>query len=182
MKISPVLVTLAIVLLSCNSSTDSNKAESPKEENKKPSFFPVTSYLKGELYNMEKSGINPLKYTTIKNHTDSVWLKLEEVNNAVKEFLQPEIDSVNLVNLNSDNPFVAWSLVVFYRLDTDPPRNLALFDGLDSVSNGIPATATLSGFLVPNAGFDAKLGVLAYEGDSTLTGSPIASPSCFASS
>ena len=31
-------------------------------------------------------------------------------------------------------------------------------------------TDTLSGFLVPNAGFDAKLGVVTYEGDDQLTG------------
>jgi uncharacterized repeat protein (TIGR01451 family)/MYXO-CTERM domain-containing protein len=32
------------------------------------------------------------------------------------------------------------------------------------------AEATLSGFLVPNAGFDAKLGVIAYEGEAQFTG------------
>jgi clumping factor A len=79
------------------------------------------------------------------------------------------IDSVGLVNFNSENPFVAWSIIVFYELASEPTRNLALFDGLDLVSNNNPVTVTLSGFLVPNAGFDAKLGVMAYEGDTTFT-------------
>jgi uncharacterized repeat protein (TIGR01451 family)/MYXO-CTERM domain-containing protein len=80
------------------------------------------------------------------------------------------IDSVNLVNLNSENPFVAWSIIFFFQdLASPTTRNLALFDGLDLVSNGNPASATLSGFLVPNAGFDAKLGVMAYEGDTVFT-------------
>ncbi len=80
------------------------------------------------------------------------------------------VDTLDLGNLNDPDPVTAWSVVVFYDLPTDPPRNLALFDGLDEVSDGNPQSATLSGFLVPNAGFDAKLGVLTYEGDSTLTG------------
>ena len=80
------------------------------------------------------------------------------------------IDSVNLVNLDSPDPFVAWSLVVFYRLDTDPERNLTLYDGLDLVAPGSTVTVPLSGFLVPSTGWDAKLGVLAYEGDFVFTG------------
>lgn len=75
----------------------------------------------------------------------------------------------NLVNRQDHVIMSAWTLVVFYRLDTDPPRNLALFDGLDLVDTA-SATATLSGFLVPNAGFDAKLGVITYEGDGQLNG------------
>lgn len=66
--------------------------------------------------------------------------------------------------------FGGWSMVVFYRLDSAPPRNLALFDGLDPVSNGNPAKVQLSGFLVPNAGFDGKLGIVAYEGDNSASG------------
>src|SRR5262249_5542315 len=45
------------------------------------------------------------------------------------------VDSVALQNLDSPDPFAGWSLVVFYQLATDPPRNLALFDGLDLVLN-----------------------------------------------
>lgn len=80
------------------------------------------------------------------------------------------IDTLSLVNLNQSVDFVGWSIVVFYRLDTAPTRNLALFDGLDRVAGGAPANVTISGFLVPTAGFDAKLGAITYEGDFDLTG------------
>jgi clumping factor A len=80
------------------------------------------------------------------------------------------VDSVNLVALNESVAYAGWYLVVFYSLATDPPRNLALFDGLDLVQNGAPQSATLSGFLVPNAGFDAKLGVVTFEGDFDISG------------
>src|SRR5450432_1299972 len=86
-------------------------------------------------------------------------------------FRVSDIGSIDLpTTLNNNDPINAWSLVVFYQLATDPPRDLALFDGLDLVQNGAPANASLTGFVVPNAGFDAKLGVVAYEGENQLVG------------
>lgn len=66
--------------------------------------------------------------------------------------------------------FAGWSLVVLYALESEPPRNLALFDGLDGVRADSPSSVSLSGFLVPNAGFDAKFGAIVYEGDQTFNG------------
>jgi uncharacterized repeat protein (TIGR01451 family) len=80
------------------------------------------------------------------------------------------IDVVGLVNQNNNNAFGGWSMVVLYQRATDPLRNLAIFDGLDTVSNGNNQSVNLNGFLVPNAGFDGKLGIITYEGDNSITG------------
>lgn len=79
----------------------------------KQSFFPVTSYIRGQLYEMKKMGINPLKYTITGNHTDSVWLKIEDIDEAVKEFLTPEIDSANLVDLFTEKNFLDQTIGAF---------------------------------------------------------------------
>ena len=71
----------------------------------------------------------------------------------------------NLNTLNNQVTMAGWAAVVLYQNDNDPPRNLALFDGLDPVGPGQSQSATINGFLVPLAGFTAKLGVIAYEGD-----------------
>jgi uncharacterized repeat protein (TIGR01451 family)/MYXO-CTERM domain-containing protein len=71
---------------------------------------------------------------------------------------------------SEDVLFAGWSLVVLYALESEPPRNLAVFDGLDSVEAGSPSAVSLQGFLVPNAGFDAKLGAVVYEGDQVFNG------------
>lgn len=67
--------------------------------------------------------------------------------------------------------YAGWSLVVVYRLSSEPLRNLTIYDGLASVSNGNNVTITPSGFLTPYTGsFTAYLGAVAFEGDGGITG------------
>ncbi|WP_434044989.1 MULTISPECIES: DUF3344 domain-containing protein [Sorangium] len=80
------------------------------------------------------------------------------------------VNTASFTNNNFDNHFAGWWLVVFYELASEPPRNLALFDGLDTVASASTQSATLSGFVVPNAGYDAKLGIVAFEGDVAFDG------------
>ena len=74
------------------------------------------------------------------------------------------------VSVPDNFSYAAWWMAVFYTLPTDQPRNLALFDGLDPVFSNPGVTTSISGFLVPNAGFNGKLGVIAFEGDNTNVG------------
>ncbi|MBN1653146.1 MAG: DUF11 domain-containing protein [Deltaproteobacteria bacterium] len=76
-----------------------------------------------------------------------------------------EVDSIDIRDRNDEGPAVGWWMVVFYELESDPPRNLALFHGLDLVDYDIDQNVTLDGFLVPTAGYDAKLGVVTVEGE-----------------
>lgn len=80
------------------------------------------------------------------------------------------VSATAFANVNNSNVFAAWALVVFYERASDPLRTIAVFDGLDAVYNGNPQSAMLTGFRVPNANWNAKLGVIAYEGDNTTTG------------
>ncbi|MEP7255637.1 MAG: hypothetical protein ABI666_07655 [Ferruginibacter sp.] len=122
MKILFSLFTSIVILFSCTNSPDLKTIKKEKEVPEKQSFFPVTSYIKGELYNFKKDGVNPLKYTTIKNHTDSVWLKIEEIDEAVQEFLHPEIDSVNLISLFTEKSFLDQSIGTFtFTYDASGP-------------------------------------------------------------
>jgi uncharacterized repeat protein (TIGR01451 family) len=82
-----------------------------------------------------------------------------------------DVDSADVRNVDDSRLYAAWTLVVFYRLDSDPFRNITLFDGLDIIETARPmVTVTLRGFLVPAAAFDAKLAVIAYEGDDSIAG------------
>ncbi len=113
MKIIISLLACSLFLFSCN---DSGKPTAdipvkPHIDTSAPQkFFPLTSYLKGEIFNIKQSGINPLKYTTINDRTDSAWLKIEELEPALQEFLQPEIDSANLISLFTEKSFMDQSI------------------------------------------------------------------------
>ncbi|MDI1430623.1 DUF3344 domain-containing protein [Polyangium sorediatum] len=80
------------------------------------------------------------------------------------------VDAFPLANVNNATPFAGWWMVVLYELQSEPPRNMALFDGFEEVTDGASSTATISGFKVPLAGYNAKLGVVAYEGDNGSVG------------
>jgi hypothetical protein len=59
-------------------------------------FFPVTNYIKGQVYEIKNNHINPLMIINNGSKIDSVYLKMEELDAAVVSFLEPVIDSSNL--------------------------------------------------------------------------------------
>ena len=72
---------------------------------------------------------------------------------------------LDLIGQENESNLGGWYMVVFYEDTTQNLRNLTLFDGFDLVNAGHDQTVSLSGFQVPSAaGFDAKLGVVAFEG------------------
>lgn len=80
----------------------------------------------------------------------------------------PELDHVS-----DDNAFAGWAMVVLYALASDPVRNLALYDGFDTITPSSSASAQVSGFVVPNSGFSGRLGVVAWEGDNGVIGDSV---------
>jgi len=104
------ILLFTTVLFSCTNGSEKDKVVTEKKETEKQHFFPVTAYIKGEMYTIKQNGINPLKYTTIADHTDSVWLKIEDLDAAVAEFLQPEIDSANLLSMFTEKSFLDQSI------------------------------------------------------------------------
>lgn len=110
MKLSLVFFACSIFFYSCKDSGKPAEKGSVRNTTVARNFFPVTECLKGEIYNIKSSGVNPIKYTTVNGVTDSAWIKLEQLDSAVSEFLYPEIDSANLVSLFSEKSFMDQSL------------------------------------------------------------------------
>ncbi len=78
----------------------------------------------------------------------------------------------NVQAATGEDRYAGWALVVAYEAFGDPPRNLTVFDGLQSVTQSKPAlTIPVSGFQTPLSGpVRTKLGFVAYEGDRGLNG------------
>ena len=68
------------------------------------------------------------------------------------------------------NSYAGWSLVVVYRLATEPTRNMVVYDGYQRVAGAASVDVSLSGFTTPPFGtVTSKLGVVAYDGDKGQT-------------
>lgn len=78
----------------------------------------------------------------------------------------------NVQSATGDDRYAGWALVVAYEAAGEPPRNLTVFDGLASVTQGKSAvTIPVSGFQTPLTGpVRTKLGFVAYEGDLGISG------------
>jgi hypothetical protein len=69
------------------------------------SFFPVTSFLKGQMLLFDSMDINPLHVTTTHEKTDSQWLKKGEIKQLLQPFLSPEINDTNLTKYFKESKF-----------------------------------------------------------------------------
>ncbi|MCL2463680.1 MAG: hypothetical protein FWF28_01230, partial [Micrococcales bacterium] len=77
----------------------------------------------------------------------------------------------NVTAATGQDRYAGWAMTVVYTAPGLPLRNLTVFDGFDTVSQGTSQTVTVSGFLSPKSGaVDAQLTMLAYEGDLSQTG------------
>ncbi len=66
--------------------------------------------------------------------------------------------------------YAGWSLVVVYRLASDPTRNMVVYDGYRRVAGAANVDITLSGFTTPPFGtVTSKLGIVGYDGDKGST-------------
>lgn len=121
----------AVTVICLNACSNNNKsAEVPdKPADEKLSFFPVTAYFKGQIYDIKQKGLTPIKYTTINNHTDSVMIKLDFLNKEVTGFLNPVIDSTNLISLFTESKFLDQTIDAFtftYDAKTILPDSIPL--------------------------------------------------------
>ena len=106
-----ILIVMTFPGVSC--SNNSGKPAIIPQQNKieiNTDFFPVTNFIKGQIVEMGRNGINPLKITSAGKKVDSTWLKIEELNTAFIDFLTPIIDSSNLHSFFKENKFLDQTL------------------------------------------------------------------------
>jgi uncharacterized repeat protein (TIGR01451 family) len=117
---------------------------------------------------------------------DRVWNAGSATGDSGRIWYQSAVDITNIVSREGSGAFrvsdassggsgygdVAWYIVLFYEQLAEPQRNLSLYEGLDLITTGGRVSLSLSGFSVPPSqfGLDAKLGVVAFDGDATASG------------
>ncbi len=125
-----LLLAVIILIAACNTKKET-KVDSATSSNPEiiigdtvSNFFPVTSYLKGEIFGIKNIGITPIKKTTVNNKTDSVWVRINEFDDAFAAFLNPVIDTANLKDIFTEKRFLDQTLNAF-TFTYDPKNNKA---------------------------------------------------------
>ncbi|MGG9971229.1 hypothetical protein ACQ33O_05475 [Ferruginibacter sp. SUN002] len=106
MKIkSAFLLAVIITIISCNQNKKNPITTTDTEQPKIDSFFPLTSFLKGQMALIDSTPITPLHYSITKEKTDSVWMKKEELKSFLSPFFSPEITATNLTGFYQKSSF-----------------------------------------------------------------------------
>lgn len=111
-----VVFTICLLFMACKEGKTKQTAAAEKKADsvaRAQRFFPVTDFIKGQLLAIRQKGVNPVKVVTINKRTDSSWLKIEELDVATNEFVQPLIDSTSLINLFTETRFQDQTLNTF---------------------------------------------------------------------
>jgi hypothetical protein len=86
-------------------------------------IFPVTSFLKAQLKQLDTMQVTPLLMITQNEKTDSTWLKRGDIRKRATPFLSPEIDSVTMYSLFTENSFLDQTINA-YTFSYDPKKKL----------------------------------------------------------
>ncbi len=100
------MATAVLLLLQC--CTGNNQpAETSTDggDTTERSFFPVTSFIKGQLLVLDSIPITPLLLTTVNGKTDSSWIAKNKLDTVLDPFLHPEITATNLTSFFKETKF-----------------------------------------------------------------------------
>jgi len=105
------ILTTTIFLFSCgakknDSSVQSNNVDTANTvADTAVSFFPVTSFIQGQMIQFDSMAITPLLISTVHDKADSQWIKREQLRPLLQSFLTPVINETNLVKYFKETKF-----------------------------------------------------------------------------
>ncbi|MEO7766557.1 MAG: hypothetical protein ABIS01_03990 [Ferruginibacter sp.] len=94
-----------LVLLGCSQNAEKNATITENNGLKTDSFFPVTSFIKGQMIILDSLPVTPLRLTSIKGNTDSVWLTKTALKQQLQSFLTPAINETGLTKYFKETKF-----------------------------------------------------------------------------
>lgn len=99
MKKNLFCIAILCIVFSCNNKTEEANIVAdtkPEADSTKVTFFPVTSFLKGQLLVLDSLPVTVLQIKTVGKKSDSTWLKKENVRPVLQPFISQEIGADNL--------------------------------------------------------------------------------------
>lgn len=114
MKIVYFLFLSLIVLINCTQPQKTNTTSANTNVvDSADNFFPVTSFIKGEILQIKSGGITPIKKTLINKKLDSTWLKMTAIDSMLTAFTFPTIDTANCKPFFEEKKFLDQTLNAF---------------------------------------------------------------------
>lgn len=86
-------------------------------------IFPVTSFLRAQLKNLDTMPVTPLLVITQNGKKDSTWMKRPDIRKNAFPFLSPEIDSTSMHSLFKESSFLDQTINA-YTFSYDPKKEL----------------------------------------------------------
>ncbi len=126
MSIKVIVPVIIFVLIGCTSNNTNNTDTNNTASNVDTvgNYFPVTTFIKGELYNIRTRGLTPLKKITIGTKTDSSFVKMDSLEQEFAPFLTPIIDTANLKTTFVEKKFLDQTFQAFtFTYDVKPNTN-----------------------------------------------------------
>lgn len=105
MKTHFIIAVLLIVLYCSCTSSEKEAAVAAPEQDTMDTFFPVTSFIKGQILLLDSLPVTPLHIRTIKDRSDSNWVTKEKLKPYFQPFLNPVISETNLSDYFKETRF-----------------------------------------------------------------------------
>ena len=93
-----------LLIVSCSSKKNEPKP-SPIILPEKASFFPVTSFLKGQLLTLDSLPVTIMHIVAAKGKADTNWLQRHEIRPYLKDFISQEINETNMIPFFKESKF-----------------------------------------------------------------------------
>ena len=100
-----MLAIAIFVLYSCAENTQQTSGPADIAAKDSASFFPVTSFIKGQILTLDSLPVTPLQLTTVKGKTDSIWVQKKDLRELLKPFFTPVIDEKSLTPYFKESRF-----------------------------------------------------------------------------
>lgn len=113
MKYSLFIVAFIILLQACASKEEKTTTVKITTTDTVGNFFPLTTFLKGQMFEIKNGGTTPVRKIIINKKTDSSWVKMESLDSLLAEFLNPVIDTANLKSTFIEKKFLDQTVNAF---------------------------------------------------------------------